>query len=141
MDVPATPDLRPLISFDKVDKRYGDRPVFDHLSFAITRGEFVLLTGPSGAGKSTVLRLIAALESPTAGSITVAGENLGRLRRRALPLFRRSLGIVLQTPMLLEDRSVHDNVALPAVAAGLSIRYRTPRAVEKYIEAECLYRG
>jgi ABC-type ATPase involved in cell division len=110
-----------LVTFDRVTKRYGEgRPALDGASFSIARSEFVLLTGPSGAGKSTLLRLVAALERPTSGSIVVAGEDLARIRRRALPFLRRSIGIVLQDLMLLADRSVLDNVTLPALASGLS---------------------
>lgn len=118
---PSPAHSQPLVAFDRVTKRYaGDRPALADASFALDRGEFVLLTGPSGAGKSTVLRLICGLERPTSGQVAVAGENLARLRRRALPFLRRSLGVVLQNLMLLNDRSVLDNVALPALAAGLS---------------------
>jgi cell division transport system ATP-binding protein len=120
MDVYSTPDLPPLIIFDRVDKRYGRRSVLSQLSFSVARNQFVLLTGPSGAGKSTVLRLVAALEQPSSGSITVAGEALGRLKPRMLPMLRRSMGIVLQDLMLLDDRSVLHNVALPCVAAGIA---------------------
>jgi cell division transport system ATP-binding protein len=110
-----------LVTFDRVTKRYGDgRPALDGVSFSIARSEFVLLTGPSGAGKSTLLRLVAALERPTSGTIVVAGEDLARIRRRALPFLRRSIGVVLQDLMLLADRSVLDNVTLPALASGLS---------------------
>lgn len=120
---PATSptELPPLVTFDRVTKRYnGDRAALTEASFALNRSEFVLLTGPSGAGKSTVLRLICGLESPTSGQVTVAGEDLARMRRRSLPFLRRSLGVVLQNLMLLNDRSVLENVALPALAAGLS---------------------
>ncbi len=120
MDAHSKPDLPPLIVFDRVDKRYGSRSVLSQLSFSIARNQFVLLSGPSGAGKSTVLRLIAALEQPTSGSITVAGEPLGRLKPQMLPLLRRSMGIVLQDLLLLDDRSVLHNVALPCVAAGIA---------------------
>ena len=117
MEATPTP-AAPLIVFDRVSKRYGDRTVVDELSFTISRNEFVLLSGPSGAGKTTVIRLIAALEAPTTGIIRVAGESLAHLKRRALPHLRRSIGIVLQNLMLLDDRTVLQNIALPVAAAG-----------------------
>jgi cell division transport system ATP-binding protein len=116
---PAHPP--PLVSFDRVTKLYdGGRTALTDATFTLDRGEFVLLAGPSGAGKSTVLRLICGLDVPTSGQVMVAGEDVARMRGRALPFLRRSLGVVLQNLMLLNDRSVLDNVALPALAAGLS---------------------
>jgi cell division transport system ATP-binding protein len=112
--------LPPLIVFDRVTKRYGGKAVIEELSFVIARNEFVVLTGPAGSGKSTVMRLIAALERPTSGAISVAGEPLAEIRRRTLPHLRRSIGIVPQDLLLLDDRSVLENVALPVVAAGFS---------------------
>ncbi len=109
-----------MIVFDRVTKRYGDRAVLEQLSFVIARNDFVVLTGPAGTGKTTVIRLIAALERPTSGTIIVAGEPLAEIRRRALPHLRRSIGIVPQEVTLLDDRSVLENVALPVAAAGLS---------------------
>lgn len=109
-----------MIVFDRVTKRYGDKAVVEQLSFVIARNDFVALTGPAGTGKTTVIRLIAALERPTSGTISVAGEPLAEIRRRALPHLRRSIGIVPQEVTLLEDRSVLENVALPVVATGLS---------------------
>jgi cell division transport system ATP-binding protein len=120
---PATSPARPppLVSFDRVTKLYeGDRAALTDATFTLNRGEFVLLTGPSGAGKSTVLRLVCGLEVPTRGQVLVAGEDIARMSARALPFLRRSLGVVLQNLLLLNDRSVLDNVALPALAAGLS---------------------
>jgi cell division transport system ATP-binding protein len=130
MDALSATDSPPLIAFDRVDKRYGQRAVLSQLTFSIARSQFVLLTGPSGAGKTTVLRLIAALEAPTSGSILVGGEPLARLKPRMLPLLRRSMGIVLQDPMLLNDRSVLQNVALPCLAAGLGWQEAQARAVQ-----------
>jgi cell division transport system ATP-binding protein len=116
---PAQPP--PLVSFDRVTRLYdGGRAALTDATFTLNRGEFALLAGPSGAGKSTVLRLICGLEVPTSGQVMVAGEDVARMRGRALPFLRRSLGVVLQNLMLLNDRSVLDNVALPALAAGLS---------------------
>jgi cell division transport system ATP-binding protein len=117
-----------MIVFDRVTKRYGSRTVIEQLGFTIARNEFVLLLGPAGSGKSTVLRLIAALERPSSGAIIVAGEPLASIRRRALPYLRRSIGIVPQEPMLLEDRSALENVALPVAVAGLHRKESLSRA-------------
>lgn len=111
----------PLVKLDRVSKHYAaERHALSDVGFSVARGEFVLLTGPSGAGKSTVLRLISGLERPTSGQVTVAGHDIARMRARDLAWLRRSLGVVLQDLMLLNDRSVLDNVALPALAAGLA---------------------
>lgn len=128
MTVAPTEGPAPLVVFDHVTKRYGAfRLALSEVSFAIGRSELVLLAGPSGAGKSTALRLIAALEVPTSGRVVVGGEDIARLRPRAVPFLRRSMGIVLQDPMLLHDRSVLDNVMLPALASGLP----APQAEER----------
>jgi cell division transport system ATP-binding protein len=138
MNTAITPtELPPLVTFDHVTKRYdGDRAALSEATFALNRSEFVLLTGPSGAGKSTVLRLICGLESATSGRVTVAGEDVARMRRRSLPFLRRSLGVVLQNLMLLNDRSVLDNVALPALAAGLSHAEARERAAAALARVE-----
>lgn len=117
-----------MIVFDRVTKHYGDKAVLEQLSFVIARNDFVVLTGPAGTGKTTVIRLIAALERPTSGTIIVAGELLAEVRRRALPHLRRSIGIVPQEVTLLDDRSVLENVALPVAAAGLSRGEASSRA-------------
>jgi len=125
-DAPAP--AAPLVEFRQVGKRYGARVVLDDLSFQVARNEFVLLLGPSGVGKTTVLRLIAALEAPTEGEGAVAGQPLSRIRRRGLPLLRRSIGLVLHDAMLLDDRNVLQNVALPLIVAGVAWRDSLERA-------------
>lgn len=114
--------------FDRVVMRHGAPTALRPLSFSVARSEFVVISGPAGSGKSTVLRLVAALEHPSQGSITVAGTALSGLRRRALLHLRRSMGIVTQSPLLLDDDSVLHNVAMPAAAAGMPWRAACERA-------------
>jgi cell division transport system ATP-binding protein len=103
-----------LVSFSAVAKRYaGGQSALHDVSFALEPGELVFITGRSGAGKSTLLKLIPAIERPTAGSVIVHGQNVGALKRAALPYLRRNIGLVFQDQKLLYDRSVYDNVMLP----------------------------
>jgi cell division transport system ATP-binding protein len=108
-----------MIVFDDVLKRYpGGYTALAGVSFEIRHGELVVLSGGSGAGKSTLLKLIAAIERPTGGVVRINGEDVSRLRPRAIPYLRRNLGLVLQESRLLLDRSVFDNVMLPLVITG-----------------------
>jgi cell division transport system ATP-binding protein len=112
-----------VIAFDRVVKRYPNgREALGGVSFRIAAGEMVFLTGRSGAGKSTVLKLIALIERPTRGTVTVGGKNLGALPSRRIAAYRRSIGVVFQDHRLLMDRPVYDNVALPLVVAGSSLK-------------------
>lgn len=108
-----------MISFYHVSKRYPQG--FDalrNITFEVPVGEMAFLTGHSGAGKTTLLRLIAIIERSTSGQIIIDGENLNRISRRRIPYFRRKVGMVFQSPRLLMDQTVFDNVALPLVIAG-----------------------
>ena len=112
-----------MIVFDRVHKRYPNgREALSNVSLRIDAGEMVFLTGRSGAGKSSVLKLIALLERPTRGTVTVNGLDTGSLRPRAVPAFRRKVGVVFQDHRLLMDRPVFDNVALPLVVADTPLR-------------------
>jgi cell division transport system ATP-binding protein len=103
-----------LVSFSAVAKRYpGGQEALKDVSFSLQAGELAFLTGRSGAGKSTALKLIPAIERPSSGSVLVNGQNVGALKRAAIPYLRRNLGLVFQDQKLLYDRSVYDNVMLP----------------------------
>jgi cell division transport system ATP-binding protein len=118
-----------LISFSAVAKRYpGGHDALSGVSFSIEAGERVFVTGPSGAGKSTLLKLIPAIERPTSGSVVVNGQNVGALRRGAVPYLRRNLGLVFQDHKLLYDRTVYDNVMLPLSFGALAPRDAARRA-------------
>jgi cell division transport system ATP-binding protein len=103
-----------MIRFEHVYKRYpsGSTALAD-LTFDIARGELVIVCGRSGAGKSTLINLIAALERPSSGSVSVNGEDIGKLSAGALPFLRRQFGLVFQDHKLLFERNVFENVALP----------------------------
>ena len=112
-----------MIAFHRVFKRYPNgREALAELTFELATGEMAFLTGHSGAGKSTVLKLIALLERPTRGQVLVGGRNTASLGSRAIPAFRRQVGMVFQDHRLLHDRPVYDNVALPLVVAGVARR-------------------
>jgi cell division transport system ATP-binding protein len=78
----------------------------------------VFITGPSGAGKSTALKLMAAIERPTSGSVLVNGQNVGRLRPGAVPFLRRNFGLIFQDQKLLFERTAFENVMLPLAITG-----------------------
>ncbi len=118
-----------MVSFSAVAKRYpGGQEALRDASFSIEAGELVFLTGRSGAGKSTLLKLIPAIERPSAGTVIVHGQNVGALKRAAIPYLRRNIGLVFQDQKLLYDRSVFDNVMLPLAFSGHAPREAGRRA-------------
>ena len=122
-----------LIRLDEVTKRYdsGAAPAVDGVSMQIAAGESVAVMGPSGSGKSTLLNLIAGLDRPTSGTVTVAGERIDELSETGLALFRRRrAGMIFQFFNLLDDLTVWDNVLLPAQLAGMPRGQARARADE-----------
>ena len=110
-----------MIELSGVTKRYpGGHEALSDVSLTIGQGELVFLTGHSGAGKSTLLKLIAAIERPTNGNVVVNNQNVGRMKRPALPFFRRNIGLIFQDHKLLYDRNVFDNVLLPLHIQGMT---------------------
>jgi putative ABC transport system ATP-binding protein len=120
-----------VIQLDGVTKTYssGAAPALAEVSMSVAAGEVAAVMGPSGSGKSTLLNLIAGLDKPTAGTVTVAGRRIDALGESALARFRaRHVGIIFQFFNLLDDLTVEDNVQLPAQLAGLSRRQAKARA-------------
>ena len=95
----------PKLSVRDCCKRFTGAPVLDHVSFDVASGEFLSVLGPSGCGKTTLLRILAGLESPDAGSVLKDGADITRL-----PPERRSMGLVFQDYALFENMTVRQNV-------------------------------
>jgi len=94
--------------------------ILDAVTFDVKAGEVCAITGPSGSGKSTLVGLLAGLDRPTAGSIVVAGVELGRLGEDALARFRReTLGYVFQSFHLIPTLTAAENVAVPLEIVGV----------------------
>ncbi len=101
-----------IITLDNVTKSYSTgAPALNGVTLHIKKGEFVFIVGDSGSGKSTLIKLLLRELVPSSGAITVMGHDLGRMRHRHIPKFRRKLGIVFQDFRLLKDRNVYENVA------------------------------
>ena len=119
---PGLPRIDALIRLEDVNKRYdGDAaPAVHGVGMQIAPGESVAVMGPSGSGKSTLLNMIAGLDRPTSGTVTVAGERVDGLSETGVARFRRQhIGMIFQFFNLLDDLTVLDNILLPAQLAGV----------------------
>lgn len=97
---------------ENVSKSYAKgQPALNDVSLHIDKGEFVFIVGNSGSGKSTLIKLLLKELEPTSGTIIVNDQNLGKMKRRKVPKYRRGVGVVFQDFRLLKDRNVYENVA------------------------------
>ncbi|MFE7266508.1 ABC transporter ATP-binding protein [Streptomyces sp. NPDC057592] len=122
----------PVIELRGVNRRYDDGPPALHgASLTVQPGEAVAILGPSGSGKSTLLNLIAGLDRPDTGTVTVDGVRVDQLSEAGSALYRRSkVGMVFQFFNLLDDLTVADNVVLPARLASMTRGEAGSRAAE-----------
>jgi cell division transport system ATP-binding protein len=124
-----------MIQFEQVSKGYtGEIKALRNLSFSIQSGEMVFVAGHSGAGKSTLLKLIAAIERPTSGHITVNDYKVSQASDGQLCYIRQHIGMVFQDHKILFDRNVFENVMLPLDVIGLArkeARHRVEAALDK----------
>ena len=110
-----------IVQFANVGLRYGtDREVLSDISFTLYPGRFYFLTGASGAGKTSMLKLLYLAQRPSRGMISMFGNDVITLPRKAMPDFRRRIGVVFQDFRLVQHLSAFDNVALPLCISGMS---------------------
>ena len=110
--------------------RAGKVTALDGIDLDINRGEIFGIIGLSGAGKSTLVRCINFLETPTAGTVTVDGQELGKLSKKQLLEARRSMGMIFQQFNLLQQRTALQNICFPLEIAGVSRADAVKRATE-----------
>ena len=131
----AMPESRPIIEFRGVSKTYSTGThALEDVNIRINNGEFVFVVGSSGAGKSTFMKLIMREEKANTGIITVNGFNLTNMKRKQVPMLRRTMGIVFQDFRLIPTMNVFQNVAfvMHVVGAGdRDVRREVSKALSK----------
>ena len=111
----------------------SDVAALDNISLTINEGEFAFLVGPSGSGKTTIIKLLTGEIMASDGEVIVNGFNMGKLKRRKMPMMRRTLGVIFQDFRLIDKMTVYDNVAfaMRVVGAGnKEIKDRVPKVLE-----------
>ena len=109
----------------------GEITILDHIDFEASEGNFIAIVGRSGSGKTTLLNMLAGLDAPTKGSVTINGQNLSNMSDAELTQLRRhTVGFVFQSFGLLPLLSAYENVELPLRIAGYSVKDRSSQTME-----------
>lgn len=120
-----------MIELKNISKVYKNNHIaLSNVNLFISRGEFVFIVGPSGAGKSTLIKLLMREIEPTSGEINVNDVDVNKLKRRDIPHYRRTMGVVFQDFRLLPDKTIFENVAFAMQIVELShrdIKKRVPQ--------------
>lgn len=115
----------PALSLTGLTKQFGTLPAVDGVSIDIAEGEFFTIVGPSGSGKSTLVRLLAGLEAPTSGTVSLRGRDI-----TAMPANKRPTAMVFQSLALFDHRSVGQNIEFAMKMKGMAPDARRDRAIE-----------
>ena len=109
----------------------GEITILEHIDFEASEGNFIAIVGRSGSGKTTLLNMLAGLDAPTKGSVTIKGQNLSNMSDAELTQLRRhTVGFVFQSFGLLPLLSAYGNVELPLRIAGYSVKDRSLLTME-----------
>lgn len=122
-----------MIHFHELQKIVGDRTLFSDLTLFLPKASYTLVCGERQSGKTTLVRMLLAYEKLDKGSLTVDGIDIGSIPESRIPYLRRQIGFIADTPALLEDRSVIENIAVPLQLAGFDhdiINQRTNALLE-----------
>ena len=120
-----------MIQLEGITKSFGSLQVLKGIDLEINSGEVVSIVGPSGAGKTTLLQIMGTLDDPDAGTVSIDGTNLRRMKQKELSAFRnKHIGFVFQFHQLLPEFTAIENIMIPAFIAGVSNREALTRASE-----------
>ncbi len=120
-----------MIELKGITKSFGSLQVLKGIDLTIGKGEVVSIVGPSGAGKTTLLQIMGTLDKADAGTITIDGTNVSKLKEKELSAFRnRHIGFVFQFHQLLPEFTALENVMIPALIASTSPKEANRRAQE-----------
>ena len=113
----------PLVTLDSICKSFGSLQILKEITLSIHQGEITSIVGPSGAGKTTLLQIIGTLLKPDKGELSIGGVNPFALSAQKQAHFRnKQIGFVFQFHQLLPEFTAAENVAIPAMIAGMSKR-------------------
>ena len=125
MSADTAPKTKPILQLVGVRKTFGDFTAVDAIDLDVREGEFLTIVGPSGSGKTTLLRMLAGLEKPSEGWITLNGENLNDV-----PPNKRPTCLVFQSLALFPHKTVGENIEFPLKVKGVDAATRKARALE-----------
>lgn len=116
--------MKTIVDAKRIKKVYGARgnvfTALDDIDLTVQEGEFVGIMGPSGAGKSTLLNILATIDEPTSGEVTIDGTSITKMSEEQLSAFRRDkLGFIFQDYNLLDTLTVKENIILPLALAKI----------------------
>ncbi len=120
-----------MITASNINKSYGDLHVLKDVSVSIGQGEVVSIVGPSGAGKTTLLQILGTLDRPDSGTLLYGDTEVSKLKEKELARFRNEhIGFVFQAHHLLPEFTALENVCIPALIRGISMKEASEHALE-----------
>ncbi len=124
-----------MIKVENIVKKYDTLTVLKGIDLQIEQGEVVAIVGPSGAGKTTLLQIIGTLDKPNQGEVFIHGTRISSLNDQKLSEFRnKNIGFIFQFHQLLPEFTAIENVCIPAMIGGKSLRQSKLRAVELLVQ-------
>lgn len=118
-----------MIEVTNIHKSFGSLEVLKGVNLHVQKGEIVSIVGPSGAGKTTLLQIMGSLDKPDAGTVRIAGVDIFSLKEKELARFRNHhIGFIFQFHQLLPEFTAVENVMMPALIAGESMKKADMRA-------------